>query len=338
MRALRPAEARVTQSMLAGGAADAITGRLPRRTRQTVLRRLEGWGWFVERWVPAAACASAPILTIAIARPYAERISGAEAAWARDRATLFAWSADGFVVGAVASPSREDAAEAVRRLAPPADGGTELALSLDLRTDPPPAYFDFEGAWVRIGRLEAACAYPQGFDSPRRVPPDPAAERAPSDRVRRAVRALVESEEPAAGDQRALRAAGPTLETGEGDRLVRAGWLHRRRFLDPVAVARSLTTFPTQVVLVWGRPQTGVELRGLFPALVSEARVAPFLFHSSRDGVLAGFLGRSATNVIPDRLGVLPALQRYLTQIQSVRLPLNLLRTLVQHRFGPLVR
>ena len=338
MRALHPAEARVTQAMLAGGDPREAAGRLPRRTRQTVLRRLDGWGWFVERLVPTRACVDAPVLTFAIARPYVERAPAFEARWVNARETVLSWSGDGVMLGVLASPSIAAAEAVARRVLPTADARRELFLRADLRAGGIVSYFDFEGAWVRFSGLEGVRAYPQGVADPVRTADDPDSAPDPPDRVRRGIRSVVEMADVGGSDRGKASFVPAPPEGPDVERLLRGGWMVRRRFLDPIAVGRTLTTFPANVVLIWGRPAEPGGLGGLFPDLVSIARVAPFLLVISPEGAVAGFLARPTIAAPPDRGGVLPVLRRYLTQIQSIRWPIGSMRTVVQHRFSPLLR
>lgn len=338
MRALHPTEARVTQSVLAGGAASPAADRLPRRTRQTVLRRLQGWGWFADRLVPTPACIDAPILTFVVARPFAERAPAMELNWSRAPETLVAWSSEGVAFGVFATPSQEEADAVVPRLVPPVDGRAESVLTTDLRDGSVPAYFDFEGAWVRIAGLGGTRTYPQGLVGSKMGDGDPDRTRGPSERVRGALRTILDGEG-AVPPRSPSRGPGPDPpDDAEVDRMVRGGWLVRRQFLDPTAVARVLSSFPTQVVLVWGRAVDGASHRGLLPALTAEAQVAPFLFAESAKAAVAAFLGRPSTPLLRPRGGVLPVLRRHLTQIQSARLAVAGIRPIVHYRFGGLLR
>lgn len=337
LRALHQAEARVTQALLAGELATEVSSGLARRTRQTVLRRLEGWGWFADRLVPHPACLDAHQLAFIVARPFAERATALESRWAKSRETVVAWRVDGAVFGVFAASEPELDDPVGPRMVPPSEGRVDLAMTTALLPSELPVYFDFEAAWVRIAPLEGVRAYPQGFagpagDLPPAVHVPDARERAHrylSSIVARGIADTV----PTALDA-AVRDPRDEVQTS---RLLRDGWVHRRRFLDPSAVARTLTTFPRQVVLVWGRPSEGAADPDLFPALMSEAQVAPFLLAIAPDAVLAGFLADAVGRSGEPRRGVLGVLRRFLRHIEAARMPLESLRPVVQHRYGAMI-
>lgn len=337
MRALHPAEARVTEALLAGDSASGLIDGLPRRTRQTVLRRIEAWGWLVDRWVPHVACVEVPRLVFVVARAYAERSRELERLWKGSPATLHAWTSAGSLLGVFADASGSEAPALTRRLVPDSLGRAELCLSTDIGSREVLAYFDFEGAWVRLAHLDGVRAYPRGV-WPAEGSTDPSTpEDGPSELVFRSVELLLR-QQPEGRDP----PVGGTFTDGtRGDsqveRALREGWVQRRRFLDPSAVARVVTNFPAQAAMVWGAPAPGAALGDLLPELVAQVRAAPFLFVATPSGVLAGFLSRPPSEPEGSSRGMLPILRRYLVRIDSARLPIASLRTLVPHRFSALL-
>ncbi|HEV2449655.1 MAG TPA: hypothetical protein VGU43_04500 [Thermoplasmata archaeon] len=216
-------------------------------------------------------------------------------------------------------------------------GRTDLCLSADLRLGEVLAYFDFEGAWARIAHLDGVRAYPRGISQAHRPTDRSGPVGEPSEHVRRAVGLHVNQFEDALREQ-SRDALDRLRADSHATRLTQQGWVQRRSFLDPSAVARVVTNFPAQIVLVWGTPAPRAELGELFPDLLGHVRSAPFLFVASPSGVLAGFLSRPVNYPGASGRGMLELLRKYLVRIESSRLAISSLRTIVQHRYSALLR
>jgi hypothetical protein len=334
VRNLRRAEALVTQAVLAGDASDSRSARLPRRTRQTVLRRLEAWGWFRERWVPNLAALGHRRLAFDLTRPFAD---DRRAVLDRLRSlpeTLLLWAGpETLITVRAAGPSeigvsRSPGSEFLR-------SGASSTLLADPAEGEVPAYFDFEAAWVRRWGLGATRTYPQPYpgglpagaseDDPR-----------PTDAEARVVRSLI-----APGADERPDASSALSREPWVSRCVQKGWVTLRTFLDPLAVARRIEGFPTQLVFLRGSLRPGARPDQPFHDVVADCGVGPFLFATDGKDVLIGALamgpGPAGLGGPAPRAPVLATLQRSTRGISVVREPLASLDVWVDHEYGRLV-
>lgn len=330
VRNLRRAEALVTQAVLSGHPTEGSGRGMPRRTRQTVQRRLEGWGWFRNRWVPSLPLFGHTHLHFDLTRPFADE---RHAEIDRLRAlpeTLVLWAGtDTLFSVRAAGPS--DGATRRSRAAEPRPAGGSGSLAADPALGQIPVYFDFEGAWVRQWALGASRSYPQGYPaSPKSGEGSDAA--APTAAESRTVRAML-ARDSAPRDATAGDAGLSAMEAKCLDK----GWVSRRSFLAPTAVARTVDGFPSQAVFLRGTLRSGAEPDRPLRELLGECGVSPFLFATDGHEVLMAALalgpGAPILRGSAVRSPVLPTLQKSIRGIAVSREPLASLEVWVDHDY-----
>src|SRR5271155_4951933 len=88
VRVLSPAEASLTGSLLGGHdprrSVDPMNRPIPRRTRETALRRVYLREWISDRFVPNPRVIGRPLVTLALVRPYLEELGARARKWARE--------------------------------------------------------------------------------------------------------------------------------------------------------------------------------------------------------------------------------------------------------------
>ncbi|HZY92672.1 MAG TPA: hypothetical protein VFG07_07905 [Thermoplasmata archaeon] len=329
MRQLKASEALVGLETLSGGP----TGRpssLPRRTRQTVARRLEEWGWFTRRWVPSSNLMGEQIVTLCSFAPFADRRAEIRQHWQLRPDAVVVWEMDGSFFGAFASPDRGAADALLSQVEDPDLGVPVFHLRTEATTSSAPVWFDFAGAWARTTGLEVPPSYPLGFEAaagpaaPGEAPPAGAAEQ-------NAASALI-----AASESEPRGSAAPV--GGLQERCVRRGWVIPRTFLNPSAVARTIGTFPAHIALLHGRIRGSGGRGADDPLLALSGPLRPFLLARNGSEVLlatlsvAGRRGREAKGASSPP--VLSYLAQYIERIRVLREPLATARELVNHRYS----
>lgn len=337
MRSIRPAEAAVVQAVLSQTETEAAHLRLPRRTRQTIRRRLDAWGWFHEGYVPELARLGSPTLRFAILEPFAEHRRSVIRRLSQDPTCLVLWAGAQCLLAVVAVQEGGPGPRLLDGLEE--SGSLRDTWSLVAPATPAgvPVYFDLEAAWVRAFGLAACRAYPL-----------PLPWTAPAE-------SHLDVPEPGRAEQRVLRELlGTSLDErsarpgGNGrreeslsvaaQRALRAGWAQRRAFLDPVAVARSIRGFPSHLILIHGVLRDGVASGRPREELWSDCGVGPFLYATDEREVLLAALstgpGSAASAPRSARASVLATLEASLREIVVVREPLSALDIAVEHAYA----
>ena len=294
----------------------------------------------MDRYLPAPEILGAGLLSFALVRPYADRAARLVADSVADPCTFLVWAGEAAVLVVFGSVNQAQAERVRARLGDPIAGHLDLLLSIDLREQSVPIFFDFEGAWVRCAGLIASTAYPQGLPRIQRSNL-PGGEVKLSENELRALAALLESPRHSLSSVRSIvgqpSASGSLAER----RIIQRGWVQPRSFLNPRAVARTIDGFPSHLVFVHGRWKNGAKGPELQYELQSACGVSPFLFVSSEQAALIGMLavgtGTSLTARGVGRPAVLETLQRFLERIEVLREPLARLNSSVEHRYARLL-
>ncbi|HEV2428355.1 MAG TPA: hypothetical protein VGV64_00705 [Thermoplasmata archaeon] len=311
---------------------------MPRRTRQTVHRRLANWGWFQKRLVPDLALAGAARLNFALVEPFEERRSRTHQVLRRVPRMVVLWAGTELIFAVYASTSTAP----VREAFPGLEGSLRPRASWTLSASPSesgvPVYFDFEASWVRRWGLPGCRSYPQPYPV-RSMRADDAEGEEPSPPTAAEIRLA-----------KAMVTGGPEAIEGPASRVGSIGSLRRRRlerdalrrrtFLDPVAVHRSIDGFPPQIVFLHGRLRPDVAADAPLHDLLGKCSVGPFLYASDGREVLMGALsmgpGMQYVGGPVRPAPVLPTLGRSLREIEVRREPLESLKVLVDHDYGRL--
>jgi hypothetical protein len=280
-RVLSDAEGILTQHALAGERSDDGSPRggreLPRRTRQTVLQRIYQRGWVHDRYVPSPALVGRPHVTFALAQPFSEDVVRAAQRWQRASGGVLLWVSPETLFGVYFSRDVRARSRLVESLTASVKERTEIVLSVDLREQSVPVYFDFEAAWNRVAGRAGAISYPHSLAGTG-VHPDRPESEPPSARAYRSLSELVAR--PFPSGRFVPSGMGASLHLGgvPEQRYLRHGWVERRTFLEPTEVARWVSDFPRRLAFVHGELLPGATAPRLFRALVEGCRINPFLY------------------------------------------------------------
>ncbi len=343
MRTLTEAEGRVIAVLLGSTPAserERLTRmQVPRSTYHAARKRAYEEGWLRDRYIPDPARFGSPLATIAIVRPFADRVGDLANRLAADRANVVAW------VGAQSALCvyfHSDRKVAEKTLGALTSGGiassvTSVIAQVD-RSDVP-VFFDYEGLWSHLSGLSGAATYPNGLGG--RVPAPEGDPPAATPHQVWAAKELVNRPFDAEARGRGGHLIGPFGLPFSQQKLLRAGWVTYRVVLEPSLLPPYQGRSADQVVLISGRLRTGARPEGLFAALTRDCRVFPFLYATDGERVLMAALGRAPgaptggplPAIDADRQPVMATLQGALEGIEVQQEAVTQLRAVVDHRY-----
>jgi len=308
---------------------------IPRRTWQSIRQRLIARDVIKERYVPDPAVLGRPLVTFALAQPYAERRAEAIALWRGQGGASHVCAFRTALFGIFFLSGPEDLNALRTRLAQPQVHQDLYFLECDSREPSVPVFWDFEAAWAQVTGLPGTLAYPHPLPSSPQTPGNLPQSSANADRE--AVRSLV-AEPPEAGSKpRSERWIGRLSRGNRESRLLREGKVEFRSFLDPLECSRWADNFPDAVMIVRGTLLSDAAPAALFRALVEECGVSPFLFATNHEAVLLAALSDRRTGSgrarASRRTPPLAVMQQFLRQIVVLREPLDTLTMVVDHRY-----
>jgi hypothetical protein len=339
MRALTDAEARLIRALVAAPGDSEREfleeTKLPRSTYHAVRKRVYDEGWLRIRFVPHPSCFELPLVTVAIAHPFAESAVALMERWSQPESNVVLWGGAGLVFAVYLHRSREEARRLTSTLADETMRPRSFFLSTDTGPTSLPIYFDFEGVWSHLAGIPGSSQYPRSLSPP--FPPgshNPTG--APSPGLRRAARNLVLRPIVADHEGRAGHFLGLLGLTRPEHRLLDDGWVFRRvlpdfRLLPPYQDRKA-----DQVVFVRGELLAGKAPTELLRALTEKCQVYPFLLAQDGTSVIVGTVGQSgpAPVVAPDgRPSVIGTLQEYLHRIEVDSEWVSGLTPVVDHRY-----
>jgi hypothetical protein len=336
MRVLTRSEATVVWLLLARSS--PRTGPVPgiemphRRTLQSIRQRAYQREWLRDRFVPSPEVFGLDRVTLAITRPPIDRIGPVVRRWQARPENVVLWATDDQVFGVFLSKGVGDSGIS-GWLGEDGEGEVVHLLDAELRPDRVPVYFDFEMAWVRAAGLAGVSeACPRSFPAPP-ASSDQRIDHRPLASQRTEIRGLVDRYGGGAGLPPSV---GSWLGRRFEERCYRLGWAAFRTFLNPMAIASSVTGFPGWCAFVRGRLRSQAQASRLFSALVGSAGVSPFLY--ATDGAEVWFAALSmgpGTRRGTEHAPVLATLQAHLEQISVDQWPLLASRVINDHRYGP---
>lgn len=322
LRSITDAEKQLIWALLSGADTPPTLRPLPRSTQFTALGRIRSRGWVGARILPNPLVVGWANLTIAVAQPFVDRMVETARSWRNQESCALLWNSHRTLVGAFYNRSDREGAGLLHSIRDGA-GGVFLSVSASLERSPVTAYFDFEAAWTKIAGFPGFAAYPQAY--PRAAIPRTEL-RAPTGAERDALQIAVQ--------------AG-RIDTRLSRRLVGRGWIEPREFLNPIALARDASDFPTGVTFLHGQIQPQRSAGDLFREIVTEVGVTPFLFSSDGTSVLIGALRRSysTTPETPTTLTgqSLAVLGKFLSSISVIEEDLREFDVPVDHRYDRLL-
>jgi hypothetical protein len=311
---------------------------LPRSTYQDAKARLYAAGLLEERYVPSPLALGIPRVSVLLTHPFAEQLQAEVERLERLSSTILLWSGTGTVLAVVFGPLPASADTSELTASTDVGAGRSIALELDARTPCWPVYFDFEGAYVRVGARKGNRRYPRHL--PSGPPPGASRLSGGARELTRLVRRPFETEGP---EGRAYPTRPASLPRSER-RLLQRNCAEWRVFPNVSALPGPAGMRFSHVLLIHGtlRPQAGVDR--LFHGLVAACGVSPFLLATDGAQVLVGGLaaasdpGAKRPEEPPrPRQPVLAELGTHLQGITISREEIGQLRVHVSHRYDRLL-
>jgi hypothetical protein len=321
-----------------------VLSRLSRTTYHESRRRAYGNRWIQDRYVPDPKVLGFPVLAVGLSRPLADKAQEYLANISSYPGTVVLWSMAGCALGVFLSRDVKE--------------GEQLALAWsdkrwvrdsDLVVSEPtmdnvPVYFDCEGLWAHLLQKEGTARYPRGLGRSVQgsgVQGSVATQRDPP--VEGIAKMLGEL-------TKAIDTPGPvylhrTMGLRHSQRvMVEKGFITRRVFLGPLALPSFEGRDTNRLLFVSGTMAHGFPPAAALPTLVQEAGAFPFLVVGGGGKMLIGFMGQGAQS--PPMNGhapssfstkLLPALKKFLSDINIFQGDAATLVPLVDHRYDRLV-
>lgn len=339
MRALTDAEARLIRALVAAPGDSEREfleeTKLPRSTYHAVRKRVYDEGWLRIRFIPHPSCFELPLVTIAVAHPFAESAVALMERWSQPESNVVLWGGAGLLFAVYLHRSRDEA----RRLTSSLADETMRPRSFFLTTETTPAslpiYFDFEGVWSHLAGIPGSSQYPRSL-SPPFPPGSHTLTGPPSPGLRRAARNLVLRPIVADHEGRSGHFLGLLGLTRPEHRLLDDGWVFRRVLPDFRVLPPYQDRTANEVVFVRGDILEGRDPGRLLQALTEKCRVFPFLFAHDSGHLILGTVGQSGPAPLnpPDsRPSVIGTLQEYLVRIEVDSEWVSALTPVVDHRY-----
>lgn len=336
MRSISDAEARTVRSLLAAlplreGERARLAG-VSSRTFERTRRRAYEAGWLYDRYIPNPAQFGFTTVTFVLVHPFAEDLSSVARRMMDISSNVLLWSWPSGVF-AVFLTRRNDV-EHISDVAKWRDAGGTIVLSCSASGEGVPAYFDFEGAWVRWTGQAGVLSYPRGL--PQRGSGSPRTDLEVVSTLP-LVNALIGRSFDSQGNDRPIRAS-PSLLRRKERQMVREGLVERRTFLNPKRIppfqGRSMERFAFVTGDLCDRQTGSAFLRALF-----SIGVTPFLFASDGSRVLLGSMSPGPPRPLSgaNQPAVLRTLSRYISNIRISREELGSTSFLVSHRYDHLL-
>jgi len=308
---------------------------LPRSTYHAVRKRVYEEGWLKVRFAPHPACFGLPVVTVALARPFADTAVSLMEGWSHPESNVVLWGGSGLVFAVYLHRSREEARRLTSSLVDETMGPRSFFLTT--ATDPTalPVYFDYEGVWSHLAGIPGSSQYPRPLCPP--FPPGSHTPSAPaSPGLRRAARNLVLRPIVADHEGRSGHFLGLLGLTRPEHRLLEDGWVFRRVLPDFGVMPPYQERRADRVVFVRGELLEGSSPAQLLRGLTEKCQVFPFLFAHDGTSVVVGTVGQSGPAPPAGngtRPSVIGTLQEYLRRIEVDSEWVTGLTPVVDHRY-----
>lgn len=313
--------------------------QVPRSTYHAARKRAYEEGWLRDRYIPDPARFGAPFATLAVVRPFADRIADLSSRLTSDRTNVVAWVGAQSALCVYFHRDRRTAERTLAGLTSSGVASSVTAVVAEVDRSEVPVYFDYEGLWSHLSGLSGAATYPNGLGGrsggPGSDPP------AATPHQLWAAKELVDRPFQAEVQGRGGHLIGPFGLPFSQQKLLRTGWVTYRVVLEPSLLPPYQGRSADQVALISGRLRPGVRPEALFVALTRDCRVFPFLYATNGGRVIMAALGR-APGTVPsapasateaDRQPVMPTLQTALEGIEVHQEAVSQLRAVVDHRY-----
>jgi hypothetical protein len=316
--------------------------QLPRSTYHAVRKRAYAEGWLRDRYVPDPLLFGFSHVTIALARPYADRAEELVRLWSQEPGCVVLWRAPSAVFAVVFHTSPAAATKTEARMRRPELTSEAFSLTASLREDSVPVYFDYEGLFANMAGIAGTTSYPRALGGPS----SPGARRGASltsEGIRRTAHELLLRPFSSADDGRPGHLMGPVGLPRSQRRLVEQEWVKRRVLPELAKIPAYQGRIADQSVFVRGEFLPGHTARGLLPVLTGECRVYPFLLVSQDSKVFLGAQGQSpvgpadAVATVPQRRPVLSTLQEHLRSIEILQVRSAEALPVIDHRYDRLL-
>jgi hypothetical protein len=339
MRALTEAEARLIRALLAAPGDSEREfleeTKLPRSTYHAVRKRVYDEGWLRIRFAPHPYAFGLPLVTIAVAHPFADSSVSLMERWSRAESNVVLWGGSGLVFAVYLHHNRDEARRLTNSLVDDAMRPRSFFLTTSTGAETMPVYFDFEGVWSHLAGIPGSSQYPRSL-SPSFPPGSHTPTGPPSPGLRRAARNLILRPIVADHEGRSGHFLGLLGLTRPEHRLLDDGWVFRRVLPDFGVLPPFQDHRADQVVFVRGEILEGKTPEGLLKALTEKCRVYPFLVAHDESKLVVGTVGQSGPAPVATdggRPSVLGTLQEYLHRIEVDSDWVAGLTPVVDHRY-----
>lgn len=345
MRSLTEAEARVIAVLLGMSSSperDRLRrSQLPRSTYHAARRRAYDEGWLRDRYVPEPERFGWTHSTVAVARPYADRLDELIRSWSADPGNVLLWASAQLALSVTFHSGEAAARKAAAVLGDRRAASWSFVVPAALDQPSIPVYFDYEGLWSHLAGLSGTVAYPRGMGGV--APPADGGAPPASEHQRWAAGELVHRPFLAAEQGRPGHLIGPFGLPFSQEKLLQNGWVRHRVFLEPSHLPPYRGNLADEVIFVGGELRAQVAPESLFQALTRDCHVFPFLYVVGGGRVLIGAMGRSgappasATSTAPGRRPVMATLRAALEGIEIVQESASRLGVRSDHRYDRLL-
>jgi hypothetical protein len=343
MRTMTDAEGRVI-AVLLGSTPSSERDRLqrmqvPRSTYHAARKRAYEENWLRDRYVPDPARFGAPLATVAIVRPFADRVGDLAKRLEADRSNVLGWVGSQSALCVFFHADHKLAEKGLASLASSGVASSVISVISQVDRSEVPVYFDYEGLWSHLSGLSGAATYPNGLGGRSLGPTGEPPGATPHQLW--AARELVNRPFDAQSRGRGGHLIGPFGLPFSQQKLLRAGWVSYRVFLEPSLLPPFRGRSADHVAFISGRLRSSARPEALFSALTRECRVFPFLYATDGSRVVLAALGKapgpgptgSAPGSEPERQPVMPTLQASLEGIEVQQEAAAQLRAVVDHRY-----
>lgn len=324
----------------AGERAHLALSKLPRSTYHAARRRVYAEGWLMDRYVPVPELLGYPSVTVAVARPFADRAPELQERWAGEAGAVLVYAGPSFAMGLFFSRSQAERDATIQRVSDRALSSSVVLLDPPPRPEGFPVFFDFEGAWAHLIHQPGTQGYPTA------IPSRPEAEESSpmpvwTHRSRWAAQELLRRPFLTGGWARPGHLMGPFGVPLAQHRLLTTGWLRHRVLLAPRNLPAYRGRSLDRMLLLTGSQVGEIRAESLFARLTHDCGVFPFLFAQDGPRLLVGFLGarRNAPerrSAGADHRSVTEILREALREIESFEAPIGQIWTVTNYRFDRL--
>ncbi|MCI4360363.1 MAG: hypothetical protein L3J91_01530, partial [Thermoplasmata archaeon] len=104
-----------------------------------------------------------PWASFVLMRPFADRIESVSRRWSEDPNNVLSWWSPQLALAVFAHREPKEAEKLARSIEADKASSATTILTAHLTDPEVPVFFDYEGLWVHLARLEGTVTYPNGL-------------------------------------------------------------------------------------------------------------------------------------------------------------------------------